>query len=110
MRALPFILIILAVLASFPLWSQSLSDLHLAYAEERFEWVIDQTGEATTAEEFLLHAEAHHKLGQFEQAMEAYQLAERKGMNSFDFFMNSGICAFSLGQFEQMRKLACSDR
>ncbi|MDG1779432.1 MAG: tetratricopeptide repeat protein [Flavobacteriales bacterium] len=93
----------MSLTSSFQLWSQSIDELKLAYAEERFEWVVEQTSEATTAEEFLLHADAHHKLGQFEQAMEAYQLAEQKGMNSFDFFMNRGICAFSLGQFEQMR-------
>lgn len=89
--------------ATLQMQAQSMQELQTLYVQEQYEDLLALLDAPSSADQHLLWADAHHKLGHFEEAMKGYLQAESAGENSFDLFLNRGICAFSLGDFQLTR-------
>lgn len=77
-----------------------LGRLETLYEEGRYDEVIALLQEPQTAGEWLLQADALHKTGHFNEALQAYDAAETEGYEAPDLNLHRGICLFSLGAYE----------
>lgn len=72
------------------------------YNDGAFEEVIERINEPQTPCEWLLLADSHHKLGAFEDALQAYDEVI-DGSQDPSVLLHRGICLFSLAQYERSK-------
>jgi tetratricopeptide (TPR) repeat protein len=73
------------------------------FENEQYEEVIAALPEPTTVSQMMLRADAHHKLGAFNDALDFYEAAEAAGCDSFELYLHRGICLFSLEAYDEAR-------
>lgn len=77
-----------------------LGKLEDLYEEGNYEEVIALLPEPQTAPEWMLLADALHKTGEFNTALDAYNNAESAGYEAPELHLHRGICLFSLEAYE----------
>lgn len=73
------------------------------FNNEQYKAVIAALPEPATIDQHMLRADAHHKLGEFAEALDFYEAAEAAGCASFELYLHRGICLFSLQAYDEMR-------
>lgn len=81
-------------------WAQA-TDAETRYAEGLFDEVVELLQSPDSPEDWLLKADALHKTGAFQEALEAYNLAEEAGASSGALFLHRGICRVTLNQWTE---------
>lgn len=81
-------------------WAQSLNELRERYQQGKYTDVLTSLYDQDGAEAAMLKADAHQKLGQFNEALMQYNRAEELKYAGADLYLHRGICLFSLNRFD----------
>lgn len=82
-------------------WAQSLNELRERYQQGRYTEVLTALYDTDGAEAAILRADAHQKMGQFNEALMQYSRAEELNYAGDNLFLHRGICLVSLNRFEE---------
>ncbi len=82
-------------------WAQSLNELRERYQAGRYTDVLVSLYDTDGAEAAMLRADAHQKLGQFNEALMEYNRAEELNYKGADLVLHRGICLVSLNRFDE---------
>jgi tetratricopeptide (TPR) repeat protein len=82
-------------------WAQSLNELRERYQQGSYTEVLNALYDTDGGEAAILRADAHQKLGQFNEALMQYNRAEELNHAGDNLHLHRGICLVSLNRFEE---------